>query len=41
MVLGFRKFISEVFVNGSFWKFYLPKISRYTVVLHIYAAIEC
>ena len=27
MALGFRKFISEVFVNGKF-----PKISRYTVL---------
>ena len=27
MALSFRKFISEVFVNGKF-----PKISRYTVI---------
>ena len=31
MSLGFRKFISEVFMNGKF-----PKISRYTVLLIVY-----
>ena len=33
MALGFRKFISEVFVNGKFPKI---KISRYTVYIYIY-----
>ena len=32
MAHDFRKFISEVFVNDKFRKFYLPKIARYTVV---------
>ena len=35
MVLGFQKFISEVFVNGKFPKIYLPKISCYMVKANI------